>query len=75
MIGQVEVEDIQTNCIHSSIARNMVRVLLDVGLGRLLDSNAFDNSVQICYGDLVACYKSVETNDIQTGINFATEIC
>ena len=41
----------------------------DFGLGGLLDSSAGDSRVQKCYADLVACQKSGETIDIQTGIN------
>lgn len=50
-------------------ARAIAPFLPDFGLGGLLDSSAGDSRVQKCYADLVACQKSGETIDIQTGIN------
>lgn len=50
-------------------ARTIAPFLPDFGLGGLLDSSAGDGRVQKCYADLVACQKSGETIDIQTGIN------
>ena len=50
-------------------ARAIAPFLPDFGLGGLLDSSAGDGRVQKCYADLVACQKSGETIDIQTGIN------
>ena len=50
-------------------ARTIAPFLPDFGLGGLLDSSAGDSRVQKCYADLVACQKSGETIDIQTGIN------
>ncbi|HHF3795943.1 TPA: phage baseplate protein [Haemophilus influenzae] len=50
-------------------ARAIAPFLPDFGLGGLLDSSAGDSRVQKCYVDLVACQKSGETIDIQTGIN------
>ena len=50
-------------------ARTIAPFLTDFGLGGLLDSSAGDSRVQKCYADLVACQKSGETIDIQTGIN------
>lgn len=50
-------------------ARSIAPFLPDFGLGGLLDSSAGDSRVQKCYADLVACQKSGETIDIQTGIN------
>ena len=50
-------------------ARSIAPFLPDFGLGGLLDSSAGDGRVQKCYADLVACQKSGETIDIQTGIN------
>lgn len=49
--------------------RTIAPFLPDFGLGGLLDSSAGDSRVQKCYADLVACQKSGETIDIQTGIN------
>lgn len=49
--------------------RTIAPFLPDFGLGGLLDSSAGDGRVQKCYADLVACQKSGETIDIQTGIN------
>lgn len=50
-------------------ARTIAPFLPDFGLGGLLDSSAGDSRVQKCYADLVACQKSGETIDIQTGIH------
>lgn len=50
-------------------ARSIAPFLPDFGLGGLLDSSAGDSRVQKCYADLVACQKSGETIDIQTGIH------
>lgn len=50
-------------------ARAIAPFLPDFGLGGLIDSSAGDSRVQKCYADLVACQKSGETIDIQTGIN------
>lgn len=50
-------------------ARAIAPFLPDFGLGGLIDSSAGDGRVQKCYADLVACQKSGETIDIQTGIN------
>lgn len=50
-------------------ARTIAPFLPDFGLGGLLDSSAGDGRVQKCHADLVACQKSGETIDIQTGIN------
>lgn len=50
-------------------ARAIAPFLPDFGLGGLLDSSAGDSRVQKCYADLIACQKSGETIDIQTGIN------
>ena len=50
-------------------ARAIAPFLPDFGPGGLLDSSAGDSRVQKCYADLVACQKSGETIDIQTGIN------
>lgn len=50
-------------------ARAIAPFLPDFGLGGLLDSSAGDSRVQKCYADLVACQKSGETIDIQTGIH------
>lgn len=50
-------------------ARTIAPFLPDFGLGGLLDSSGGDSRVQKCYADLVACQKSGETIDIQTGIN------
>lgn len=50
-------------------ARTIAPFLPDFGLGGLIDSSAGDSRVQKCYADLVACQKSGETIDIQTGIN------
>lgn len=50
-------------------ARAIAPFLPDFGLGGLLDGSAGDSRVQKCYADLVACQKSGETIDIQTGIN------
>ena len=50
-------------------ARTIAPFLPDFGLGGLLDSSAGDSRVQKCYADLVACQKSGETIEIQTGIN------
>lgn len=49
--------------------RTIAPFLPDFGLGGLLDSSAGDGRVQKCYADLIACQKSGETIDIQTGIN------
>ena len=50
-------------------ARSIAPFLPDFGLGGLLDSGVGDSRVQKCYADLVACQKSGETIDIQTGIH------
>lgn len=50
-------------------ARAIAPFLPDFGLGGLIDSSAGDSRVQKCYADLVACQKSGETIDIQTGIH------
>lgn len=49
--------------------RSIAPFLPDFGLGGLLDSGVGDSRVQKCYADLVACQKSGETIDIQTGIH------
>ena len=50
-------------------ARSIAPFLPDFGLGGLLDSGVGDSRVQKCYADLVACQKSGETIEIQTGIH------
>nr|DAY30034.1 MAG TPA: hypothetical protein [Caudoviricetes sp.] len=50
-------------------ARSIAPFLPDFNLGGLLDSGIGDSRVQKCYADLVACQKSGETIEIQTGIH------
>ncbi len=56
-----------------SSAANQVRAIApflpDFGLSGLLDSSDGNSRVQACYADLVACQKSGETIEIQTGIH------
>lgn len=49
--------------------RAIAPFLPDFGLGGLLDSGVGDSRVQKCYADLIACQKSGETIEIQTGIH------
>ena len=59
------------NQVKSAVnqARAIAPFLPDFNLGGLLDSGIGDSRVQKCYADLIACQKSGETIEIQTGIN------
>lgn len=49
--------------------RALAPFLPDFGLGNLLDSSPNSSRVKKCYADLIACQKSGETIDIQTGLH------
>lgn len=68
VISQAAGEYNQAKRILNQV-RTIAPFLPDFGLGGLLDSSAGDSRVQKCYADLIACQKSGETIDIQTGIN------
>lgn len=50
-------------------ARALAPFLPDFGLGNLSDRSANSSRVKKCYADLVACQKSGETLEIQTGLH------
>ena len=68
VISQAAGEYNQAKRILNQV-RTIAPFLPDFGLGGLLDSSAGDSRVQKCYADFIACQKSGETVDIQTGIN------
>lgn len=53
----------------SNQVRSIAPFLPDFGLGGLLDGSVGDSRVRKCYVDLVACQKSGEAIEIQTGIH------
>ena len=68
VISQVSGVVSQVSSVVSQV-RAIAPFLPDFGLSGLLSGSDGDGRVQKCYADLVACQKSGETIEIQTGIH------
>lgn len=63
------ISSLAANAVDSfNQVRKLAPWLPDFSLSNLIDSSLGDSRVQKCYEDLLACQKSGETVDIQTGV-------